>query len=115
MQCHIPDRSTTPVYSILQEKYENSAYPVYIHISHSAPGSEYDYLRPRWTINIDMDGKWNIPVILIDFDCWCQNAVRLWPQNNTQRENVLILERTPLSTPSVSSISIDSSGYNTVF
>lgn len=75
----------------------------------------YDYLRPRWTINIDVDDKWNIPVILIDFDCWGQNAVRLWPQNNTQRENVLILERTPLSTPSVSSISIDSSGYNTVF
>ena len=35
MQCHIPDRCITPVYSILHEKYGNSAYPVYIHISHS--------------------------------------------------------------------------------
>ena len=61
---------------------------------------EYDYLRPRGTIIIDMDVEWNIPVILIDFDGWSQNAVRLWPQNSTQRENFLILERTPLSSPS---------------
>ena len=47
-----------------------------------------------------MDVEWNIPVILIDFDGWSQNAVRLWPQNSTQQENFLILERTPLSTPS---------------
>ena len=61
---------------------------------------EYDYLRPRGTIIIDMDVEWNIPVILIDFDGWSQNAVRLWPQNSTQQENFLILERTPLSSPS---------------
>ena len=61
---------------------------------------EYDYLRPRATIIIDMDVEWNIPVILIDFDGWSQNAVRLSPQNSTQQENFLILERTPLSTPS---------------
>ena len=48
------------------------------------PGAEYDYLRPRGAIIIDMDDKWNIPVILIDFDGWSQNDVCLWPQNNTQ-------------------------------
>ena len=52
--------------------------------------------------------------ILIDFDGWSQNAVCLWPQKNTQRENFLILERTPHLSPIVSSISIDSSGYDTV-
>ena len=55
-----------------------------------------------------------MPVILFDFGGWTQNAVRLWPENNTQRENFLLLDRTPLSTPSVRSISLDS-GCDTVF
>ena len=84
-------------------------------LDYAPPGAEYDSLRPRRTIIIDMDDKWNIPVIVISFDVWSQNAVRLWPQNNTQRENFLILERTPLSSPIVSSVSIDSSDYDTVF
>ena len=84
-------------------------------LDYKPSGAEYDFLRPRGSITIDMDDKWNTPVILINFDGWCQNAVHLWSQNNTQGENFLILERTPLSTPSVSSISIDSSSYDTVF
>ena len=84
-------------------------------LDYAPPRVEYDSLRPRRTIIIDMDEKWNIPVIVINFDGWSQNAVRLWPQNNTQRENFLILERTPLSSPIVSSISINSSDYDTVF
>ena len=47
-------------------------------LDYTPPGAEYDYLRPRGTIIIDMDDKWNIPVVLIDFDGWSQNAVRLW-------------------------------------
>ena len=83
-------------------------------LDYTPPGTEYNYLRPRGTIIIEMDNKWNVPVILFDFDGWTQNAIPLWPENNTQREKFLFLDRTPLSTPSVSSISLDS-GYDTVF
>ena len=76
---------------------------------------DYDYLRLRGTIIIEMDNKWNVLVILFDFNGWTQNVVRLWPENNTQRENFLLLERTPLSSPNVSSTSIDSSAYDTAF
>ena len=46
-------------------------------LDYKPSGTEYDYLRPRGTITIDMDDKWNTPVILINFDGWCQNAVFL--------------------------------------
>ena len=31
-------------------------------LDYTSPGAEYDYLRPRGTIIIDMDDKWNIPL-----------------------------------------------------
>ena len=48
-------------------------------LDYTTPGAEYDYLRPIGTIITDMDDKWNIPVVLIDFDGWSQNTVHLWP------------------------------------
>ena len=82
-------------------------------VDYMPQGPEYDYLMPQRTIIVSLDNKWNIPIIDIDFDEWYENTVWLWPKNNAQRENFWLLERTPLPSPSVSSL--DSSGFDTVF
>lgn len=78
----------------------------------TSSSSEYDLLRPKGTITVDINNKWNIPVIDINFDGLYKSTIRLWPNNNAQRENFLLLERTPLPSPDVSSLG--SSGYDTV-
>lgn len=40
-------------------------------------GSNFDYLRPRGTITVSLDRKWNIPLNDIDFEEWYENTVRL--------------------------------------
>lgn len=82
-------------------------------LDYTPHGSEYDYLRPQRTITVNINKKWNIPVIDINFDGWYEHSIRLWPKHNVQRENFLFSERTPLPFPSVSSL--DSGGYDTVF
>lgn len=67
-------------------------------------GSSFHYLRPCGTITVNLDRKWNVPVIDIDFERWYEKAVHVWPKDNVVRENVLLLERTPLPSPSVSRI-----------
>ena len=59
--------------------------------------------------------KYNIPIVDIRFDGWYENIVRLWPKHSEQREHVLLLDRTPLRTPSISSLFSDDSGLDTVF
>ena len=78
--------------------------------------AEYDYLRPRGTIIAEIDEKFKVPVIRLDFDGWILNFVRLWPESSVQGNEFMILERTPLppSTTSCTS-SVYSSGYDTVF
>ena len=84
-------------------------------LDYSPPGTEYNYLKPRETITIEMDSKCTLPIIHFSFDGWLPNSVRLWPENSIQREKFLILERTPLSSPNVSSTSSDyESGYDIV-
>lgn len=78
-------------------------------------GQEYDYFRPKWTITIEMDQRYNVPVLNIDFDGWYHNAVHLWPENNAQHESFLVLEINPLSSGNVSSLDTADSGYDTVF
>ena len=73
----------------------------------------FDYLRPKGTITFRVHRKYNIPVVDIRFDGWYESSDRLWPKNTEQREYFLLLERTPLQTPSVSS-SCDSD-IDTVF
>ena len=88
-----------------------------IEISDYTPqGPEYNYLRPTGIITVEMDKKWKVPVIHFDLDGWSPTFIRLWPENNPQREYFLILPRTPLPTPSSSSSSeYGDSGFNTVF
>lgn len=78
---------------------------------------EFDYLRPRGTITVSLGRKYNILIVDIKFDGWYINSVRLWPKHCEQREYFLIPQRTPLQTPSISSISSSDKdkGFDTVF
>ena len=79
------------------------------------PGDDFDYLRPQGTITLSTDRKYNIPLVDIRFDGWYENSVRLWPKHIEQGNYFLLLQRTPLQTPSTSSLSSDDSSFNTVF
>ena len=79
------------------------------------PGDDFDYLRPQGTITLSINRKYNIPLVDIRSDGWYENSVRLWPKHTEQRDYFLLLQRTLLQTPSVSLLSSDDSGFNTVF
>ena len=76
----------------------------------------YEYLMPRGQIIVQIDEKYNIPLLILDFDGCVPKYVRLWPQSPVQRNQFLHLERTPLSCleGSVVSESFDD-GYDAVF
>ena len=76
-------------------------------------GDESEYLRPQGTITLTIDRKYNAPLMDIRFDGWYENSVSLWPKHSEQREHFLLLERTPLLTPSITSSS--DSDIDTVF
>lgn len=76
--------------------------------------SEYDYARPVGTITVTFDEKFKVPVIHLDFDGWISNSVCLLWENSVQRDKFLILEITPLNSPTTSN-SAYSSGFDTVF
>lgn len=76
--------------------------------------SEYDYVRPIGTITVTFDEKFKVPVIHLDFDGWISNSVCLLWENSVQRDKFLILEITPLNSPTTSN-SAYSSGFDTVF
>ena len=78
--------------------------------------AEYDYLRLRGTIIVETDEKFKVPVIRLEFDGWTPNFVRIWLESSVQRNEFLILERTPLPSLTTSYTSSGySSGYDTVF
>ena len=77
------------------------------------PGNDFDYLRPQGTTTLSIDRTCNVPPTDTRFDGWCESSVRLWPKHSEQREHFLLLERTPLHTPSI--ISLSDSGVVTVF
>ena len=79
------------------------------------PGDDFNYFRPQGTMTLSIDRKYNIPLVDIRFDGWYENSVCLWPKHAEQRDHFLWLQRTPLQTPSVSSLSSDDSGFDTVF
>ena len=79
------------------------------------PGHDFNYLLPQRTITLNIDRKYNIPLFDIRFDGWYENNVCLRPKHTKQKDHFLLLQRTPLQTPSVSSLSSDDSGFDTVF
>ena len=79
------------------------------------PGDDFDYLKPQGKITLSIDRKYNIPIVDIRFDGWYEKNVCLWPKHREQRKHFLLLESAPLQTPSVTSLSSDDSGVDTVF
>ena len=64
-------------------------------------------------ISLSIHRKYQVPLIDIRFDGWYENSVRLWPKHTEQREHFLLLERAPLLSASISSLS--DSGIDIVF
>ena len=54
------------------------------------PDDDFEYLRPNGTITFSIDRKYNIPLLDITLDGWCENSVRLWPKHSDQREHFFI-------------------------
>ena len=79
--------------------------------------ANYEYLRLNGQIIVQIDEKFEVPVVILDFDECVTKFVRLWPHNPVQRNQFLDLERTPLSSPAVSlrTSSGYGSGYDTIF
>ena len=84
-------------------------------LDYTPQGSQYDYLRPRGRIIVQIDEKFKVPVLILDFEECTTKFFRLWPYNFLQRNRFLNLERTPLSTPSPSELSECGSDFDTVF
>ena len=77
-------------------------------------GEQFDYLGPEGTITYTIDRMYDVPEIEINFNGWCKSSVQLWPRDPRMRSFFLRIKRTPLPSPSVSSLLYDS-GNNTVF
>ena len=76
----------------------------------------YEYLRLRDQTIVQIDEKYKIPVLILDFDGCVRKHVCLWPQSPAQRNQFLYLQRTLLSSPEGSFASDNSdSGFDTVF
>ena len=86
-------------------------------LDYTPKDTNYDYLRPRGKIIAQIDEKFKVPVLILDFDECATKYVRLWPHDPVQRNHFLDLERTPLSSPTMSSGTNSGygSGYDAVF
>ena len=84
-------------------------------LDYTPQGSQYDYLRPRGRIIVQIDEKFKVPVLILDFEECTTKFFRLWPYNFLQRNHFLNLERTPLPTPSPSELLECGSDFDTVF
>ena len=69
--------------------------------------SQYEYLSPRVQIIVQIDEKYKVPVLSLDFDECTTKFVRIWPLASLQRSQFLNLDRMPLPTPLPS----ENSGY----
>ena len=86
-------------------------------LDYTPKDANYEYLRPRGQIIVQIDEKFKVPVVILDFDECVTKFVRLWTHNPVQRIQLLDVERTPLSSPTMSSGTSSGykSGYDTVF
>ena len=86
-------------------------------LDYTPKDANYEYLRPRGQIIVQIDEKFKVPVVILDFDECVTKFVRLWTHNPVQKNQLLDVERTPLSSPTMSSGTSSGykSGYDTVF
>lgn len=76
-------------------------------LDYTPKDSQYEYLRPRVQIIVQIDEKYKEPVLSLDFDECTTKFVRIWPLASLQRSQFLNLDRMPLPTPLPS----ENSGY----
>lgn len=76
-------------------------------------GSGYEYLMPRGQIIVQIDEKFKVPVLILDFGKCTPKYVRLWPDESLQKIEFLNFDRAPSPTPFENSER--DSGYDTVF
>ena len=84
-------------------------------LDYTPKDDSYEYLRPRGQIIVQIDEKYKVPVVILDFNECVTKFIRLWPYGSVQRNEFLDLEKTPLSSPNMPSSSGYSSSYDTVF
>ena len=99
----------------LRTKTVNSSSDIDV-LDYTPKDDNYEYLRLRDEAIVQIDEKYKIPALILDFDECVPKHVRLWPQSPAQRNQFLYLQRTLLSSPEGSFASENSdSGFDTVF
>ena len=84
-------------------------------LDYTPKDDSYEHMRQRGQIIVQIDEKYKVRVLILDFDGCVPKYVRLWPQSPLQQNQFLYLERTLLSSPEGSVVSENfDSGYNTV-
>ena len=63
----------------------------------------FDYLRPSGKPVYEIDDIYKVPRIDVYFYVWYPNSARLWPKDNSARQHFLMIERTPPTSPQLSS------------
>ena len=53
--------------------------------------ASFEYLSPRGQIIVQIDEKYKLSVLILDFDECVRKSVRLWPQNSVQRNQFIDL------------------------
>ena len=84
-------------------------------LDYTPKDDSFHYLRSRDQIIVQINEKYKILALILDFDGYVPKYVRLWPQSPVQRKKIF-LERIPLSSPKCSVVSENfDSGCDTVF
>ena len=72
-------------------------------LDYNPKDASYKCVRPRGQIIVQIDERFKVPVVILDFDECVTKFFRLWPHDSVQKTQFLDLERTPLSSPNMSS------------
>ena len=57
-------------------------------LDYTPQGSKYKYLRPRRQIIVQIDEKYKVPVLILDFDECAPKYVCFWPYDCLQRKHI---------------------------
>ena len=85
-------------------------------LDYTPKDASYECVTPVGQIIVQIDEKFKVPVVILDFDECVTKFVRLQPHDFVQKTQFLDLERAPLSSPNMSTRrnSGYGSGYDTV-
>ena len=78
------------------------------------PSKHFDCLRPKGKLVYKIVDSYNVSRIDIYLEGWYPNSVRLRPKYNSARQQFLMIKRTPLTSPQLSSFEGDESDVDTI-